>query len=356
MLVALLRGFQERGNQPPSDVMDWARDRCLSLFDSDKPDDLQAAIELAAALHSRPMQGNVLRILIDRQKPEAVRAAALNGLTAFDLKPLIGTLSLRLADATESLTFREKVAQSLAGDQLPRSPGRPRSLPCRPPPAKLASTVAAGLAGSADGANALLDAVAAGKASPRLLQERPVQVKLDALKRPDIAERVKKLTAGLPPADAAIAALLRKRAPELREGDAGRRRRAKGVREEAAPPATRSAARAPRSARSSTASASAAWTGCSKTCSTRIATSTRHSGRRRFTLKNGQSLTGLVLREEGAVIVLADAQGKEQRVSKEQVAEREVSPLSPMPANWADQIAEKDFHDLMAYLLEQRGK
>ena len=33
-----------------------------------------------------------------------------------------------------------------------------------------------------------------------------------------------------------------------------------------------------------------------------------------LTLKNGQSLTGLVLREEGAVIVLADAQGKEQRI------------------------------------------
>ena len=75
-----------------------------------------------------------------------------------------------------------------------------------------------------------------------------------------------------------------------------------------------------------------------------------------ITLKNGQSLTGLVLREEGAVIVMADAQGKEQRVSKDQIADREISPLSPMPANWADQIAEKDFHDLMAYLLEQKGK
>ena len=49
------------------------------------------------------------------------------------------------------------------------------------------AAIAAGLAATPDGANALLDTVAAGKASPRLLQERPVQVKLDALKNPTSA-------------------------------------------------------------------------------------------------------------------------------------------------------------------------
>ena len=44
------------------------------------------------------------------------------------------------------------------------------------------------------------------------------------------------------------------------------------------------------------------------------------------------------------------------RVDKAQVETREVSPLSPMPANWAEQIPAKDFHDLMAYLLSQRPK
>jgi putative heme-binding domain-containing protein len=73
-------------------------------------------------------------------------------------------------------------------------------------------------------------------------------------------------------------------------------------------------------------------------------------------LKTGQTVSGLVVREEGQVIVLADAQGKEVRVEAGNVEQRDVVPLSPMPANWAEQIPEKEFHDLMAYLLAQRAK
>ena len=71
-------------------------------------------------------------------------------------------------------------------------------------------------------------------------------------------------------------------------------------------------------------------------------------------LKNGQIVSGLVLREEGEVVVLADVQGKEVRVSKNTIEERSVSQLSPMPANLADQIPESDFNHLLAYLLAQR--
>jgi hypothetical protein len=66
-------------------------------------------------------------------------------------------------------------------------------------------------------------------------------------------------------------------------------------------------------------------------------------------------VTGLVLREEGEVYILADAQGKDVRVPKNTVEERSVSQLSPMPANLVDQIAEQDFYHLMAYLLQQRA-
>lgn len=70
----------------------------------------------------------------------------------------------------------------------------------------------------------------------------------------------------------------------------------------------------------------------------------------------GQSLSGLVLREEGEVIVLADPQGKEVRVAKSDIAERRLSSLSPMPANVADLIAEKDFYNLIGFLLSQTPK
>ena len=95
------------------------------------------------------------------------------------------------------------------------------------------------------------------------------------------------------------------------------------------------------------------WTVSSKTSSTRTATSTRRSARPNLALKDGQVVSGLLLREEGEVLVLADAQGKEVRVPKETVEERTISQLSPMPANMAEQIAEPEFYDLLAYLLEQ---
>ena len=71
-------------------------------------------------------------------------------------------------------------------------------------------------------------------------------------------------------------------------------------------------------------------------------------------LKNGQIVSGLLLREEGEVLIIADAQGKEVRVPKSSVDERTSSSLSPMPANLVDQIPEGDFYNLMAFLLTKR--
>jgi hypothetical protein len=62
------------------------------------------------------------------------------------------------------------------------------------------------------------------------------------------------------------------------------------------------------------------------------------------------------LREEGEVLVLADAQGKEVRIPNAEVDERALSKLSPMPANVADLIPEADYYNLLAFLLEQKQK
>ena len=71
-------------------------------------------------------------------------------------------------------------------------------------------------------------------------------------------------------------------------------------------------------------------------------------------LNDGRVVSGLLLREEGESLVLADAQGKEVRVARGTVEERTMAPLSPMPANFAEQITEPDFYRLIAYLLSQR--
>jgi putative heme-binding domain-containing protein len=73
-----------------------------------------------------------------------------------------------------------------------------------------------------------------------------------------------------------------------------------------------------------------------------------------LTTIDGRALAGLALREEGQVLVLADAQGKEQRVPLAEISERGVSPLSPMPANAIELVKEAEFYHLLGYLLSQR--
>ena len=67
-------------------------------------------------------------------------------------------------------------------------------------PERLAVEVAAALAKSKPGSVALLSTVAAGKASPQLLQEPLVTVALDQQKIDGLQEKLAKLTEGLPSA------------------------------------------------------------------------------------------------------------------------------------------------------------
>ena len=72
-------------------------------------------------------------------------------------------------------------------------------------------------------------------------------------------------------------------------------------------------------------------------------------------LTDGRSPTGLV-REEGAIYVLIDPLGKEQRIPAKEVDKVVKSNLSSMPANVDAIISEADYYHLMGYLLSQRPK
>ena len=72
-----------------------------------------------------------------------------------------------------------------------------------------------------------------------------------------------------------------------------------------------------------------------------------------LSLKDGRTVAGLFLREDGDVLIIADNQGKELRIPKGDVEEKKVSPISPMPADLSDKISEKDFYDLLSYLLSR---
>lgn len=72
--------------------------------------------------------------------------------------------------------------------------------------------------------------------------------------------------------------------------------------------------------------------------------------------KNNQVISGLVKRQEGGILVLADFTGKEARVAMDQIDKRAQTTASLMPAVYGQTIPESDFMDLMAYLMETRVK
>lgn len=75
-----------------------------------------------------------------------------------------------------------------------------------------------------------------------------------------------------------------------------------------------------------------------------------------LTLKDGDSVSGLFRREEGQLLVLANAAGAEFTVAKSEVVERKETGVSLMPTNFGEALAVSDFYHLLAFLVSQTGR
>jgi putative heme-binding domain-containing protein len=70
-----------------------------------------------------------------------------------------------------------------------------------------------------------------------------------------------------------------------------------------------------------------------------------------ITLKDGKVMNGLFRREEGEVIVFADASGKEFSVPKNNIAEQKISKYTLMPDHFGQVLSQDEFNALLKYLL-----
>ncbi|WP_437185573.1 PVC-type heme-binding CxxCH protein [Planctomicrobium sp. SH668] len=73
-----------------------------------------------------------------------------------------------------------------------------------------------------------------------------------------------------------------------------------------------------------------------------------------FALEDGRILSGIIRRNEGDTIVIADNKGEEHSFSSSEVDEQAVSSVSIMPDNWSEMISDAELCDLMAFLLQQK--
>lgn len=74
-----------------------------------------------------------------------------------------------------------------------------------------------------------------------------------------------------------------------------------------------------------------------------------------LTLKDGSSMSGFLKGEAGQVLTLADAAGQEHRVSKNDLAKDDTTPMSLMPPVFGQTLDEKSFINLLGYLMNEKA-
>lgn len=355
MFAAYERGLQQKGGiRFDHDDTAFAEGLIAKGLGERDGQVVQACLDLATSMKLKASAGPIREFAMKKTAPVAQRGAAFAALLNLDPVaggPLLGKV---LADADERVEVRERVAQALAATQTPAAYSELVAA-LEKAPARLQTGIALAMAGHQAGAEHLLKAVAAGKASGRLLQERAVQARLNESKLPKVGERVAELTKGLPTADQRMTDLINKRRADYAKAKLDPKAGALVFKTNCA----NCHQLAGEGAKVGPQLDGIGVRGLDRLLEDILDPSRNVDQALRATvlnLKDGKSLTGLVLREEGELIVMADNLGKEVRVPKSEVDERRTSLLSPMPANFNETIKEEDFHHLMAFLLEQRPK
>ncbi len=354
MLVkAAVQATQERGGALSAADKAAAEKIVEGLLDSEAAREQMAGVELVGMMSLAKSLPKLLTLVADRSINENLRRVSIVAAAKLDAKSAVPALSKLLTDDAEPGAIRELAASALASvNHADAHAALVQSL--QHSPARLQSVIALGMASSAGGGERLLLAIEAGKASPQLLQDRDLAVRLDQAKVPQAQPRVKKLTAGLPPSDAKSARLIRTHAASFDGAKADLVAGQKLFEKHCA---------ACHQVASKGSKIGPQLDGIGVRGLERLLEDVLDPSRNvdqafRSTVivqENGQIVSGLVLREEGEVVILADAQGKEVRLAKSAIQERNVSPLSPMPSNFAEQVTEGDFRHLLAFLLAQKG-
>jgi putative heme-binding domain-containing protein len=354
LFQAYQRGLQQRGKGFTPEDVKLAESFVSKGLKENDAQVTQSCIELTNTMKLKGSFDAVAQFATSRNQPENLRVSAFLAMAAIDQPKTIQTLCNVVGNAEEAESVREKAAMALGGLGTPAAIDQLLAT-LEKAPARVQTSIAAALAGNAKGAEQLLKTVALGKASARLLQERAVQVKLQESKLPGLNERVAELTRGLPSADQRMLQLISQRKASFAKF--------KPNAEKGALLFKNNCANCHQLAREG-AKVGPQLDGIGARGLERLLEDVLDPSRNvdqafrasTLNLADGRNLTGLVLREEGEILILADALGKEVRVAKKDVEERKSSLLSPMPANFADTLKEEEFLQLMAYLLNQRTK
>ncbi len=321
LLKAMQQGAQERGAGLDDSARRLAARLAHKLLDSKQPGEVTLGIDVVRDFGFREMQPELKKLIVERRDlPDQPRTHAMGALSVIDPRANLPLIADVLGDAAAPVAMREWGAYLLGHQHRAEAEAALlKNLPIAPE--RLQSAIASALVQSRSGSDALLQTIAAGKASARLLQDRSVTIRLESSGLPDVADRIATLLKGLPAADQKLKELFARRHDGFARSKAEASQGA-GVFEKNCGICHQLGGKG--------AKVGPQLDGIGSRGIDRLMEDILDPNRNvdqsfrltNLALKNGQVVSGLLLREEGEVLILADSQGKEVRVPKSSVEER----------------------------------
>ncbi|MBA4146969.1 MAG: c-type cytochrome [Verrucomicrobia bacterium] len=313
-----------------------------------------AAAELAEHFRLQGLEARIAEMLRNENGGVDARAAAAKALLILNASAHLQFVGSVLLDAETQPKLREKAAQALA--QVNRADARSILVQAMESASgTLQTKLAVALASSSEGAEALLSAVEEGKASPRILQEAAVKDRVGAAKPKNFAKRVEALTKGLSPLSAEKQKLIDQRRAAYNSDVASVGNGAQIFAQSCA---------ACHQLDGQGTVVGPQLDGVGNRGLDRLLEDILDPNRNvdhafrysNVTLKDDQVITGLFRREEGQLLIFADATGREISVPKADIDQRQDSENSLMPDNFDETMSEQELNDLIAFLLTKGGQ
>jgi putative heme-binding domain-containing protein len=344
--------LQERGRALPDTLRARAIDLARSLLAADQEGQARAGVEFAKEVALREAAEPLARLAERQSKFPGLRVMAVEALAAVDAAGALKRFDAIVADGADGIDVRRKAAQALAGiDSAAAREALLKHLASAP--GALALDIAQGLSRTREGCQGLLTTAEHGKASAALLQDRVVQEGLNRSGIDGVAQRVARLTAGLPSPDERTGQLIEHRRGEFARINADA---AKGQ------AVFKKICAACHKIGGEGNKIGPELDGIGLRGFDRILEDVLDPSRTvdqafrstQVLTKGGLTVVGLKLRTDGEVLVLANNEGKEVRVPVAEIDKQAETRLSPMPANIADTLPPEEFYHLVKFLLSQQ--
>lgn len=313
---------------------------------------LATAVQIADQLHLENLSEAVIGLLRSSDVETPIRMAAAQSGLNLSRSAAIAVLSTIIQNPVEPAVLRTQAAQLLSSVNSETS-RETLAAALRAAPAPLQQPIALAMAGTREGGELLFSLIANGRASARLLQDKPVLDRLSSVPIPDRDAQIKQLTQGLPAADDRMKQLIGKFSASFSNSD---------VPIETGLAVFKKSCVACHRINDEGGKVGPQLDGVGNRGLERLLEDVLDPNRNvdaafRATVvekKDGLVVTGLKLREEGTALILGDNLGKEVRINAADIEEQRLSNLSPMPSNFADTLNEQDLRALMTFLLRQR--